>query len=61
MCERNVALGKSCSPPVLGPWSPAEPSQAEPSAVPAAPEAMKTQTLAALGALVPLPGCPLQG
>lgn len=42
-------------------WSPAEPSQAEPSAVPAAPGAMKTQELAALGALVPLPGCPLQG
>lgn len=64
MCERNVALGKSCSPQFwdLQPaWSPAELGQAEPWAVPAAPGAVKTQMPAALGALVPLPGWPLHG
>lgn len=42
-------------------WSPVGTGQAESSAAPAALGARKTQVLAVLGALVPLPGCPLQG
>lgn len=34
MCERNVALGKSCSPPVLGPAACLEPSRAQPGRAP---------------------------